>query len=81
MKAKLRDGEDALAAEFLALLRTHAAQQTEIILFQRLLTTAVTELAFFTVAVEDEVRGRCATSPAWSESGFPKPVGGASLAH
>ena len=55
---ELRDGEDAFAAEFLALLLAHAGQQAEVVLLNRLLPAAGPELALATVPVQDEVGRR-----------------------
>jgi len=55
---KLRDGEDAFAAEFLALLRAHAGQQAQIVLVDGDLPTAGLEFALSAVAVQDEIRRR-----------------------
>ena len=55
---ELRDGEDAFAAEFLALLRAHAGQQAEIVLLDRILPAAGLELALGAVPVQDEVGRR-----------------------
>jgi hypothetical protein len=57
----LCDGEDTFAAERLALLRAHTGQQAEIVLFQSFLTTAVTEFAYSTVPVQNEVGRRSAS--------------------
>jgi hypothetical protein len=51
----LGDGEDALAAEFLALFRAHPGQQTEIVLFHGFLSAVGLELAFGAVPVQDEI--------------------------
>ena len=48
---ELRDGEDAFAAEFLALLRVHAGQQAEVVLLNRDLPAARLEFALGAVAV------------------------------
>ena len=55
---ELRDGEDAFAAEFLALLRAHAGQQAEVVLLHRQLPAAGLEFALGAVPVQDEIRGR-----------------------
>jgi hypothetical protein len=55
---ELRNGEDAFAAEFLALLRAHAGQQAEVVRFNRLLTAAVAEFTLGAVPVQDEVGRR-----------------------
>src|SRR5262245_13944585 len=52
---ELRDGEDAFAAEFLALLRAHASQQAEVVRLSCLLSAAVTELALTAMPVQHEV--------------------------
>ena len=57
---ELRDGKDALAAEFQALLRAHAGQQAEVVRLQRLLPATALEFALGAVAVQDEI-GRCGT--------------------
>ena len=52
---ELGDGEDAFPAEFLALLLTHAGQQTEIVLLNCDLPAAGLEFAFGAMPVQDEV--------------------------
>ena len=55
---ELRDGEDAFAAEFLALLRAHAGQQAEVVLLHRDLPAAGLEFALGAVPVQDEIGRR-----------------------
>ena len=55
---ELRDGEDAFAAEFLALLRAHAGQQAEVVLLHRELPAAGLEFALGAVPVQDEIGRR-----------------------
>ena len=55
---ELRDGEDAFAAEFLALLRAHAGQQAEVVLLHGDLPTTRLELALGAVPIQDKVGRR-----------------------
>ena len=55
---ELRDGEDAFAAEFLALLRAYAGQQAEVVLLDCDLPAARLEFALGAVPVQDEVGRR-----------------------
>ena len=47
--------KDAFAAQCLALLRTHAGQQAEVVLLQRLLPAASLEFALGAVPVQNEI--------------------------
>jgi len=55
---KLCAGEDAFAAEFLALLRAHAGRKAEVVLLHRVLPAAGLEFALGAVPVQDEIGRR-----------------------